>query len=222
MRTSEEVTVIQFNKLDGILLDVDGTLWDSTDEVARSYNESIQRHSDTGVVLDGKRLKQLFGKPMDEICAQVFPMLEPEEQMKLGECCFMEENEWLKEHHVPLYENVYETLEQLSQKVPLYIVSNCQKGYIEILFETTGIGPFIKGHLCYGDTGTSKGKTIRTLMEQYHLENVVYVGDTQGDADACKEANVSFIFAAYGFGDVAEYDAKIDDIRDLLECVIAK
>lgn len=208
--------MVQIEKLDGILLDVDGTLWDSTERVAESYNASIEKHSDTGVKVNGEGLKKLFGKPMDEICSAVFPMLPKDEQMKLGEYCFLEENEWLKDHPVPLFDHVYETLEQLSKKVPLFIVSNCQQGYIEILLDTTGIGPFIKGHLCYGDTGTSKGKTIRTLMEQYNLKDVIYVGDTQGDADACKEADVPFVFATYGFGEVSDAGQRIDDIRDLL------
>ncbi len=30
----------------------------------------------------------------------------------------------------------------------------------------------------------------------------MYVGDTQGDANACKEAEVPMIFASYGFGEV--------------------
>lgn len=39
-------------------------------------------------------------------------------------------------------------------------------------------------------------------MERNHLQDVVYVGDTSGDFDACQKADVPFIYASYGFGDI--------------------
>ena len=95
-----------------------------------------------------------------------------------------------------------ETIRKLAEKYPLFIVSNCQCGYIEVMIESSGIGPFIRDHLCFGETGTPKSETIRALMDRNDLKDVVYVGDTQGDADACRDAGVPFVFAEYGFGDV--------------------
>ena len=39
-------------------------------------------------------------------------------------------------------------------------------------------------------------------MERNGLSEAVYVGDTQGDANSCKEAEIPMIYAAYGFGEV--------------------
>lgn len=50
--------------------------------------------------------------------------------------------------------------------------------------------------------GRLKGENIRIIMERNGLDEAVYVGDTQGDANACKEAEVPMIFASYGFGEV--------------------
>ena len=36
-------------------------------------------------------------------------------------------------------------------------------------------------------------------MERNGLSEAVYVGDTQGDANSCKEAEIPMIYAAYGF-----------------------
>ena len=52
-------------------------------------------------------------------------------------------------------------------------------------------------------------------MERNRLKNVVFIGDTQGDADAAREAGVPFIYAAYGFGEVDGFDAKLDRLKDL-------
>ena len=45
----------------------------------------------------------------------------------------------------------------------------------------------------------------------------MYVGDTQGDANATKDAELEFVVASYGFGNVDEYQYKIEKIEDLLE-----
>ena len=202
--------------MDGIIFDVDGTLWNSTDTVAESWNKAISEHSDLDVRINAAILKNLFGKPMDEIYDAVFPQLSKEEQQKLGDLCFEYENELLETKPGILYQDVSETLRALSQKTDLYIVSNCQRGYIEVFMKTTGLGDVIKDHLCFGDTLTSKGQTILTLMARRGLKDVVYVGDTLGDYQACGEAGIPFIFAEYGFGDVPQAEVKIRGIAELL------
>ena len=202
--------------MDGIIFDVDGTLWNSTDTVAESWNQAIATHSHLDVRIDGDMLKNLFGKPMDEIYDAVFPELSEEEQQKLGDLCFEYENKLLETKPGILYEGVAETLRALSEKTDLYIVSNCQCGYIEVFMKTSGLEDVIKDHLCFGDTLTSKGQTILTLMGRHGLKDVVYVGDTLGDYQACQEAGIPFIFAEYGFGEVPQADDRISRIAELL------
>ena len=52
-------------------------------------------------------------------------------------------------------------------------------------------------------------------MKKNNLKAPVYVGDTQGDADACAEAGIPFIFAGYGFGDVPDARMRIRKFSDL-------
>ncbi|WP_122642618.1 HAD family hydrolase [Luxibacter massiliensis] len=201
--------------MDGIIFDVDGTLWDSTDTVAKSWNQVIAGNSDLDIRLDGGILKNLFGKTMDEIYNTVFPTLPKEEQDRLGALCFAHENKLLETEPGTVYEGTEDTLRALAGKMPVFIVSNCQCGYIEVFLKVSGLGDIVKDHLCFGETLVSKGQSIRMLMERNQLKDVVYVGDTQGDFLACQEAGIPFIFAKYGFGEVPQAKDSIDHIFDL-------
>lgn len=203
--------------MDGIIFDVDGTLWDSIDPVAKSWNMAINENSSLHVSLDRETLSPLFGKTMSDIEEILFPELPIEERDRLAELCFAYENRLLETEPGTLYAGVADTIKELSKKIDLYIVSNCQCGYIEVLLKTCGLEPYIKGHLCFGATNKPKGDTIRILMEQYNLKDVVYVGDTMGDYEACQKANVPFVYAEYGFGNVPEATTKIQAFGELLE-----
>lgn len=201
--------------MDGIIFDVDGTLWDSTEQVALSWTQAIQENTDLNLTLTGSGIKCHFGKTMDAITAALFPMLSQKEQKKMGELCYEYENAYLAEHPGILYPNVKEVFEILSQTYDLYIVSNCQCGYIEVLLESTGLGRYVKDHLCFGRTQCPKSETIRMLMSAHNLKDVVYIGDTLGDYQACLDADIPFIFAEYGFGEVPESTMHIKDMSEL-------
>ena len=201
--------------MDSIIFDVDGTIWDSTQSVADSWNKAIREHSDLDLTLDPVSLSRVFGKTMTEIADALFPALDTEARMKLLDACYAEENRYLEDHPGLLYDGVAGTIRNLSLRYPLYIVSNCQCGYIEVMLKTSGLAPYIKDHLCFGETLRPKGETIRLLMEKNGLKSPVYVGDTQGDADACKTAGIPFIFAEYGFGDVPDAATRIQRFSDL-------
>lgn len=202
--------------MDSIIFDVDGTIWDSTESVAASWNIAVSKYSDLDLTFDSASLSRHFGKTMTEIADALFPMLSAEKRMELIGHCFDEENSYLEDHPGILYPGIRETMQDLSERYPLYIVSNCQCGYIEVMLKTTGLAPYFKGHLCFGQTQEGKDRTLRILMEKYHLVSPVYVGDTQGDADSCRKASIPFIYASYGFGNVPDASVSISSISDLL------
>ena len=201
--------------MDGIIFDVDGTLWDSTDVVAKSWNQAIEEQTGFPSKLTGNELKSLFGKTMDEITDALLPSLSPQERRRVGHLCFDYENRLLETEPGNLYPGVAEVFEALSGKTDLFIVSNCQCGYIEVFLKTTGLGKYIKDFLCFGQTQVPKNETIHMLMQKNHLKDVIYVGDTQGDFEACQKADVPFVFAEYGFGDAPEAQIRIRNIREL-------
>ena len=207
-------------KIDSIILDVDGTIWNTTGIVASAWNKVIDENFPQVSHVTADILKGQFGKTMDVIADNLFGVLSAEEKKLLMEkCCIEEQKALLLNTENITYKGVIKTLQKLSKRVPLFIVSNCQKGYIELVIEKNGITDLIKDFECFGNNGNSKDENIRLIVKRNGLENPVYVGDTQGDYEACKKAGVPFVWAAYGFGcpNDDKYFAKLEEFAQLEE-----
>lgn len=202
-------------KTDGIIFDMDGTIWDTCKIVADSWMAAL---NDEGIkkVFTVDVIRSCMGLMMEEFAAKCMPEIEADRRLVYLKKCFEYENKYLAEHGGLLFEGVEKTLAALKEKYPLFIVSNCQDGYIEAFFAGNHTGHFFKDYENPGRTGLSKDGNIRLICERNNLAAPVYVGDTKGDMEACKKAGVPFIYAAYGFGDVKEgYDEKIENFTEL-------
>ncbi len=203
---------------ESLIFDIDGTLWDSRELVAEGYNAQLRKEGMEHLCVDAERLKSLFGKVMTEIAVALFESLPQEERYLLLERCMENENRHLAEDPCNIgYPLVKETLMKLAENHRLFIVSNSQSGYPQLCIEKLGLESYISGHLCFGDTGTSKGQTILTLMKQHNITDAIYIGDTQGDYEATLEAGIPFIWCTFGFGAPTGFEAKIDSFAELLQ-----
>ena len=190
-------------KYDSIILDVDGTIWNTTPIVAKAWNKAIDELFPQVPRVTSDILKGQFGKTMDVIGRNLFGELNDQDQKTLLDRCCVEEQIALEQNEEDIaYEGVVQTIRELAAKVPIFIVSNCQAGYIELVIKKNGIADCITDFECYGNNGLPKNKNIRVVMERNSLKNPVYVGDTQGDLEACKLAGIPFIWVEYGFGKV--------------------
>lgn len=203
-------------KYESLIFDIDGTLWDSRALVAEGYNLQLRDEGLAHYCVDAARLKSLFGKKMTQIADALFPAMPASPRYALMARCMERENLYLAENVCNVgYPDVAPTLAALSRTHRLFIVSNSQCGYPELCMEKLGVTPYFSGHLCFGDTGTEKGETIRTLMTRCGIASAAYIGDTQGDCDAAHEAGLDFVWAAYGFGTAEPITRRLDRFADL-------
>ena len=206
------------NNFDGLILDVDGTIWNTTGIVANAWNGAIDKNFPQVPHVTADILKGQFGKTMDVIADNLFGVLDADQKKELMQlCCTAEQAALVANREHITYPDVVETLQRLEKRIPLFIVSNCQSGYIELVMEKNGITNLIKDFECFGNNGLSKDKNISLIVQRNGLKKPVYVGDTQGDFDACKKAGVPFVWAAYGFGhpETNDYFAKIEKFIEL-------
>ncbi|MDS0524696.1 HAD family hydrolase [Clostridium sp. SHJSY1] len=201
-----------------VILDVDGTLWDTTEVVAKAWNRAILENGTSVVAVNSAILKEQFGKTMNVIANNLFHDTDNENRENLmKKCCQYEHDDIRETQKTMLYPNVKETIKKLSEKCGVFIVSNCQSGYIELFMKKAGIEGYITDYECFGNTGLTKGENIKLVVERNNLTDVMYVGDTLGDYEAAKISDVPFVFAKYGFGTVENFYHEINEIKELLD-----
>ena len=98
-------------------------------------------------------------------------------------------------------------------------MSNCHAGYIELFLKKTGYGKYFMDHVCPGDTDLLKADNIRYITKKHGLTDPIYVGDTHMDEEASRQAQVRFVFAAYGFGHSIAPDLTIYCPEDLISAI---
>lgn len=206
--------------IDSIIFDLDGTLWDSTKKVVEAWGTVLSSNNKIKTTISIEILQGLMGLQVPEIGNKLFPYLEKSEQTRIMNLCCEEERKLLLREGGILYPNLKDVLQALSQKYSLFIVSNCQCGYIESFLEYHKLGKYFKDIECAGNTGLAKGENIKKIIDKNNLKSSIYIGDTQGDCDASKLANIPFVFASYGFGEVKSYDYIIYGIEDILKIIL--
>jgi len=209
----------KFKNVDAVILDVDGTLWDSTPIVAKAWTRAVQENG-CNMTVTADMLKQLFGRTMKLIADLMLPHIEEKKRYEILDVCCEYEHQALEEDECNIcYPGVKETIIKLSEHLPVCIVSNCQSGYIELFLEKTGLAPYVTDFECYGNTGKSKGENIQLVVERNHYVTPIYVGDTEGDRTAAEAAGMPFIYASYGFGKPGRADYVIQQFDELLQLI---
>lgn len=189
-----------------VLFDLDGTLWDSSEQVAASWCEALKTDfPDISVRPTGETLRSVMGKTLPDIARILFPMVSEARAIEAIHTCCISEQQYLCQHRAPLYEGIKEAISELAHEFAICIVSNCQEGYIEAFLSSyPELQAYISDTENAGRTGKPKWDNIQLVINRNDYTSSVYIGDTIWDCEAAKRANVPFLHAAYGFGTIPE------------------
>lgn len=210
----------------GVVFDLDGTLWDACAAIADSWNEYLKKvRTDLEqyqLFVTESDIRRICGRTMDVFGDEVFPQVpDADVRRRLGEECCAYEVKYLKTAGGMLYPELKETLEKLHRKYHLYIVSNCQVGYIEDFLVWSQTEALFEDTEDYGTTLKPKAENIRLLLERNQVDEAVYVGDTIMDYKSTCAAGLPFIHCRYGFGEVGDvsYVEKFSQLPDAIAFV---
>jgi phosphoglycolate phosphatase len=201
-------------KKNAIIFDLDGTLWDAAETIAPAWNVYLESRG-LSLRMTPDDCRACCGKTLTEIAAMLFPDAEPAWREGVIEGCCDAECIPLAKTGGRLYPGLETVLEALRKDYFLAVVSNCGLGYIESFFSGNHTGQFFDDYENAARTGLSKGENIRLVMERNGIEQAVYVGDTEGDQRAARQAGIPFIHASYGYGQVSGADFTVRQVTEL-------
>ncbi|PKF75678.1 HAD family hydrolase [Chryseobacterium sp. PMSZPI] len=185
-----------------LIFDLDGTLWDPRLTIIKIWNDVLQRHQLIEKELKPEDMNQYMGLLAKDIVPNIVPGISSQRVQDILSEIVAQENKVLRVQGGILYDHVEETLKSLVNTHQLFIVSNCQNGYIESFLEYYQFNALFIDFESHGRTGKTKSENIQLIMKRNHLsvEDSVYIGDTQTDYDSATSNGLPFIFCTYGFG----------------------
>lgn len=204
-----------------LIFDLDGTLWNSSQEVVTAWNTALARHKDLQKQITVSDMQSYMGKQMEAIMELILPDCEEDRRLELLDECCREEHAYLREHGAPLYPDIIETLTELKKQYQLYIVSNCQDGYIQTFLDYYKLWDLFDDFENPGRTNLDKAGNISLVIERNKVKKACYIGDTLGDQQASDKAGIPFIHAAYGFGKPDRKCPEINSMKELPEVIKA-
>ena len=197
-----------------VFFDLDGTLWDALIQIMEAWNKAMKENK-LNYTFSLEAIKSFMGLTPLETAPLAFKDVSLKKGLKYFALCLNEEILYLQNNPGKLYPYEEEILKVLSNKYPLFIISNSDKGYIEGYLKAYNFNKYFKGHLCAGDTNLEKWENINLVKNYYNYKEVIYVGDTKKDFLESQKANVNFIHASYGFGKIDESVLKINSLQEL-------
>lgn len=202
------------DKIEMIMFDLDGTLWDVTNTTYESANEIAKKYNlEHEITIE--TIKSTMGCNMEESAKNYMPYLQPEERLKIMQEMCDYNSKRLSQVGGTLYPELENVLSELKKKYKIAIVSNCGANYIESFLESSKLEKYFDDFMAASKEGITKGQAIRRVMERNDIYKAIYVGDTLKDFEASKEAEIEFVHAKYGFGKNVESKLFINDIREL-------
>jgi phosphoglycolate phosphatase len=197
-----------------LVFDLDGTLWDAAEPSARGWNLALEQMGVSSRVTTDD-IRAVSGTPFRQCVETLLPEIGPPSEAALRslDAC---EREMIEVSGGVLFEGVASGLRDLAAGLPLFLVSNCPDWYLEAFLRISGLRECFTGWDCHGSSGIPKSGMLLNLGERYHLTNAVYVGDTQGDGNAARDAGMEFAFVRYGFGEASAPSLVFDSFGELV------
>lgn len=206
---------MQLKQIDGLIFDLDGTLWDASAACVMAWNETFRQTGHEHQSLTEDFIRSVSGLRIERIFSDYLSFIPANKYNEILETYKKNEIIFVQKYGGALFPGAREVLTQLNSRYRLFVVSNCLVGYIESFISFHKLEGIFTDFESAGNTGLPKSENIRLIIQRNALKNPVYIGDTEWDQEAARAANIPFIYAAYGFRKVEGTRYRIDSLTDL-------
>ena len=199
------------------LFDLDGTLIDSSPEIIKTYNTVFKKNNIKPI---REVSEDIIGPTLKDTISNLIPSKHLSNIDKIiKDFIGLYDNKFCTESS--LYDGVYETLDKLSKKNRLILITNKRFIPTEKILYSNEIINFFEKYFSVdikSQYSFNKSSLINNVLEEMKLDpkKTVYVGDTKEDFKASMDNNIDFIFAEDGYGKSEKnFLNKISDICEL-------
>lgn len=209
-------------RYDGLVFDLDGTLWDGSELSAEAINQGY-REFGIDRLITREFVQSISGKPSaecDAILLEGIPAsMQPSVMARIDqlELLTIEQSAAMK-----LFPGVREGVRTLSQHFQLCVVSNCGSRYLQVFLESSGIGEVFLDSECFGTTRRPKAENIAAVVRRQGFLRPCYIGDTMSDKAAADGSQTPFIQAQYGFGSRIPNVIGFNSFTELVEHLLSQ
>lgn len=215
MRLLKEKTM----DFDGLIFDLDGTLWDCSNASAQAFNSAYEQFGSSRRVTEDI-VRAMSGKPSSECDELLLAGVPDGDRAELSRTLDEYELQAIAEYAArSLYPGVVRGIEILSAQYKLLVVSNCGERYLEVFLHHTPIGSMFVDSESHGRTGKPKADNILAVIKRQGLLSACYIGDTEWDESAAAQAGIPFLHAAYGFGTPTGMPPSFSSFEELVRCL---
>jgi HAD superfamily hydrolase (TIGR01509 family) len=207
-------------KLDGVLLDVDGTLVDSNDAHALAWSEAL---GEFGHQMTARKIRPLIGMGGDKL----LPTIGLDPESSVGKAVAERRGAIFLERYVPrlrLTRGAKELVARLREEgLDLVIATSARDKELEAMLEKVGLDDLVKKRTSADDAENSKPDPdiIDAALQRANLSpnEALLLGDTPYDVQAASRAQVKTVALLCGGWDADALSGAIaiyEDPADLL------
>lgn len=201
---------------DSLIFDMDGTLWDNVDTYAVAWTKGMERIGHDREI-SREDILGLMGKEANVMLNALIPDASDEEHDRLFTEVINAYQELVPTMTPKIFDGVLEGLKLLSEKYPLFLLSNCEEGGLVNFMNHTRTRHLIKDYMEHGMNLQPKYFNLQLLVDRHRLNAPVYVGDTNSDSKEAALAGVPFVYVTYGFGNTGDYALKFNSFTELTD-----
>lgn len=207
-------------QVEAVLFDLDGTVIDSYPGIQNAFdNAYLKLYSRANKT----SIKPFIGPPIDQILVKVTGETDKdkiEEFVIFFKHCY--DTEGFKSS--VLYKGMRELLEDLHKKgIKLFIVTNKRQKPTELITKYLNIEYYFCALYCIDSKNgySSKAQMVKHILEAEGLssDKCFLIGDTYQDEISAKPNNITFIYAAYGYGNLENTDNSITQPLETLKFI---
>lgn len=201
-------------KIDGIVFDIDGTLFDSIEFNYRCLSYTIKELG-YDFEITKEQIKNNLGKPQKEFFSSIIPPAYSNNTDIIKEKN-RENFSIIMPKYPLLFSGVIDTLKDLREKgYSLFLYSNCSVKYLESFLNVFELRKHFTYIECHGHNNLTKKEILAKIKERYG-ENLAVVGDRDDDMKAAVDNGLTAVWAGYGFGEKTElHTLEIDEFIEL-------